>query len=470
MKSQELKNLSEEERRLLLTRCYLNPVLWFEKVLGLTIKPFHKEWIEILFKNNRIAISAPTGFGKTSVFGIGYPLWLAYYKPRSKSLIISKTIRTQSSNVLEEIKYHIDNNPILMQLKPTDNSEWSKEKIICSNGSQIFYSSYSANVRGAHVDYLFADEVSTYMDDIIFYRDVSTRVDSKKGKLAAVSTPINTTDLLAQLINNKTYVSRVYPAVVNNESIWPERYPMEWMKNKRKEIGNSQFERNYMVNPHAESESPIFSLSSIEDCYDLHRCLTDDLDSDKNQVYIGVDLAISTGTRADYDVYTATEIDKDKIIIKKVLRAKGLPIEAKIERLKQMYDIFKNKASYVKFIIDESNIGHAIIDALRREGIPTEGQSFNSAARSQLLTNLKSIIESKRLIIPRNFEDPYTITFTNKLTEELIAFKEKESRLTRIKHLVSDAAHDDTVMSLALACKGAITRRPFEDYIASAND
>lgn len=453
------------EDTLLLTKCYLDPVLWFTEILGFTIKPFHREWIEMLFKHNKIAISAPTGFGKTSIFGIGYPLWLAFFKPRSKSLIIAKTIRTQSANVLEEIKHLIETNPILNKLKPKDTfSEWSKEKITCSNGSQIFYSSYSPNIRGIHVDYLFADEVATYLDDLIYYRDVSTRVDSKKGKIAAVSTPITTTDLLAQLLNNEEYISKVYPAIVDGKSIWPEKYPIKWLNDKKKEIHGANYERNYMCNPRAESANPIFPLSSIEDCYDITRGFSEITEG--NQVFAGVDLAISSGPRADYDVYTIIEKVGDLCIIRWAERGKGIPIESKEIRLKQLCEKYKP----IRIIIDESNIGHAIIEDLRKEGFPVESQAFNALARNSLLSNLKRLIDTKKLIIPRNKEDPYAMNYTNVLTEELIGFKEQESRLTKIKHLVSDAAHDDTVMSLALACKGSMTSRTFTDYIASGND
>ncbi len=222
--------LKGENERLFMTRCYLNPCLWYERVLGLDLQPFHKEWINHLFSKDRLVISAPTGFGKTTIFGVGFSLWMAYFKPNSVSLIVSKTIRTQSANILEEIKGSIENNEILMKLMPSDTKTyWTKEKIRCSNGAQILYSSYSPNVRGIQADYVFADEVAVYLDDVIYYRDVATRVISKKGKIAAVSTPINTTDLLAQLLNNEAYYSKVYPAIVRNKSIWESKFPLKYL-------------------------------------------------------------------------------------------------------------------------------------------------------------------------------------------------------------------------------------------------
>ena len=84
-----------------------------------------------------------------------------------------------------------------------------------SNGSIIQYCANSSNIRGLQADYLFADEIATFEDHEIFWRDVASRVKNKQGTLAAVSTPINTSDLLAQLMNRKGYFSKRYAALVD---------------------------------------------------------------------------------------------------------------------------------------------------------------------------------------------------------------------------------------------------------------
>jgi hypothetical protein len=63
-----------------------------------------------------------------------------------------------------------------------------------------------------------------------------------------------------------------------------------------------------------------------------------------------------------------------------------------------------------------------------------------------------------------------TRDFTDQLTEELIGFRDTTSRKTSTKQLVSTSAHDDTVMSLAMACKGAsMLSQSFEDPIGVGN-
>lgn len=466
--------LQGEDEKVFLTSCYFNLEKWGERVLGLQLKPFHKDWLNILREHDLIAISAPTGFGKTTIFGHLYSLWMAYFKPGSISVIVARSIRTQSANILEDIKTVIENNEILKELIPKDvKTSWTKEKLVTSNGSKIFYSSNSVNIRGIQADYVFPDEIATYENHEIFYRDIITRVISKKGKVAGVSTPVHTNDLLASVMSKPGFFSRVYPALVdsegkpdlNGESIWPERFPKEYLLKKRETIGIANFERNYMCNAKAEAESPFITLSSVEDCYDLSRSFTSETE-EEGKVYIGCDFAYSSGPQADFDAFVVVEYVGDKIVILHGERHKGVPIPAKLARLRELKRLYNP----FRFVMDESNIGQGIIQPLRSEGFPIECQSFHSQARRTILIDLKALIENKRVIIPRNGDIPQTVTFTNKLTEELIGFKDEESKITKTRHLVSSAAHDDTVMALAMACKGARTATSvWEDFVAAGN-
>ena len=88
-----------------------------------------------------------------------------------------------------------------------------------------------------------------------------------------------------------------------------------------------------------------------------------------------------------------------------------------------------------------------------------------------MLINLATMIQpdksgTSQLVIPRDPEDSLTMTFTNKLVEELLSFIEQKSQSTNMTSIVSKGPHDDTVMSLALACKGSAEQKEFIDMIA----
>jgi len=466
--------LQGEDETAFLTSCFFDFEKFYTRVLGMEVAPFHREWIQVLKKYKFIAISAPTGFGKTMLFGVGYPIWLSFFKPKSESLIVSNTVRSQSAEILETIKLTIETNEILRQLIPADmRTSWTKEKMIMTNFSKIQLCANSKSVRGHHPDYEFCDEVAVYDDHDVFWRDVVTRVDNKKGTLACVSTPVNTSDLLAQLMNKEGFFHKFYPALIdkegnadmNGESIWPSKFSKEYLlKEIKGKTSLSNFEKNYLCNPRAEAEDPIYTLASIEDSYDVSRSFSNQTEG--GIVYIGCDFAVSSGPTADYDSYVVVEYLGDKIIIRHGERHRGLPLPIKFERLRELKRIYNP----TMFVMDPNNVGTSIIIQLTMEGFPVESQSFQSLARRKLLIDLKSAIDNKRLIIPRNLEHMETITFTDKLTEELIGFRDTTSVRTKSKQLISTSAHDDTVMALAMACKGAsMLSQSFEDPIGVGN-
>lgn len=460
--------LQGENEKDFMLKCFFDKSLWCTRVLGLTIKPFHKEWLDIFDKYDRINIRAPTGFGKTQIFGIAIPLHYAYFKPNSQVLVMCKNIRTQSATILEDIKYVTENNEILKELKPNDTSKtWSKDRMITSTSSKIFYSSYTVNVRGSHVDYIFNDEIATWIGSNNYFENVVTRAVSKQGKIAGVSTPVSSTDLQARLFENPSYYCKSYPAIVNykngnyatGESIWPEKFPLSLLLKIRYEIGHVMFEKNYMVNPKAEAENAIFPADSIEKCWDHTAKFT--TEHFGGTVTIGADFCVAQGPTADYDCFVVTEQIGDKTIIKHGERHR-YSTSMKIQRLKELWEMYQP----TRIILDESHIGTSVLQDLRSQGYLVEAQSFQHKARNQLLMNLKNLFDNKLIVIPKS-RDPLTKTFVDLLEEELIGFKEQEVGEVKMKRLVSTTAHDDTVMALAMACKRAKFNRPFQDCIGS---
>ena len=465
--------LQGEDEQEFMLKCYFDLELWCERVLGLTLKKFHREWLRMIKNNDRLAIAAPTGFGKTTIFGIAYPLWLLYFKPKAHVLIISKSIRTQSAGVLGDLKNMIEENEILKTLVPTDkNHSWTKERINTTNGGRLWYSSYSVNIRGVAVDYVFGDEVATYLESGNYFENVVTRVAAKKGKIACVSTPVDTTDLLAQLMENDSYISKAYPAIFDfkngdyttGTSLWPEKFPVSYLMGLKKEIGVSKFEKNYMVNPRAESEGTIFPVKSIAGCFDYDAKFNSKLVQD-SQIFIGCDFAIACGPTADFDAYVVVEKTDNNVIIKHGETHKGIPVSEKVKRLQILEQLYKPQL----MIMDESSVGTAVIQELRMLGLPVEAQSFQSRARNSLLINLKRLIDNKNLVIPKNKEDEQTMEFVRKLEEELIGFKEVKSQQTGVIHYVSSTKHDDTVMGLAMACKRVAVNKDYVDAIGVSN-
>ncbi len=430
-----------------------------------TIKPFHKEWCDLLQAQDRLAIAAPTGYGKTEIFGICYPIWQAYFFPKSQSLIVSKVVKGQSQNIIEEIKVRLEENELLRELIPDDKKyEWSKDKMICPNGSKINLSPYSISVRGAHVDYIFGDEIATYMDKQddynIWFRDVLSRVASKKGKVAGVSTPLEPGDLITLLINKKGWYSKIYAALVDKEGnpteppyknsipVWPEKHTFEDLMRIKDEQGEENFERNYQCNPKAVVAKSIFNMKDITYGYDEKRNYTH-----KHQggmIFIGGDFAMSEHPSADKDAFVVIEKLADTMIIKHIEIHHGIPVDEKINRLLELCRLHRP----FQVLLDASNVGTYVSQQILNNGYPAIPKPFGPKSRNLLLSTLKIVIGDRKLIIPYNKENFETIRLGEELTLQLIGFKEEKSTKGFTTY-VSTATHDDIAMALALAVSGA---------------
>ena len=431
--------------------CYLNPKIWCEDVLGLEMADFHIEWLRLVQNNQRVAILAPTGFGKTEILAISYTLWIAWFQERKEILIISKDIK-QSTKILERLKDVIEDNELLRDLIPAKQDTWTKTEINTSTKCKIFCKSFNQKetLKSYHVDYIICDEAASYDDADIFFRYIVTRVNAKKGKLVCISTPVSITDLMSQLINDpkKEYACGVYPCIKNNESIWPTRFPLKDLDRIKNEIGISAFEREYMVNPKAQAEDCLYPPRMIFDNCDLNRGFR--RESSGGDIIIACDFAISSGITADFDCYLVVEKVGDIVMILWGETHKGINIEAKVIRLKELYNIYHPK----KFIVDESQVGAAVIEEMRKEAIPIEGAKFDPSSRNSRLIHLRKLLELKKISIPRDASDPTCMRFTTRLIEEMIAFAETKTKAQTTTYK-SKSAHDDTVMALSLAVGGA---------------
>ena len=90
-----------EEENMFLMRIATDFKYWAERVCGLEILPFHMEWFYAMQNNKRIAITAPTGFGKTQIV-IAYILWRCWSQKNKDFLIVSIAIH-QSVKILDRI-------------------------------------------------------------------------------------------------------------------------------------------------------------------------------------------------------------------------------------------------------------------------------------------------------------------------------------------------------------------------------
>jgi len=318
-----------------LTKCKVDFKFFCERMLNLTelggIHKFQLEWFYAAQNNTRLMIEAPSGFSKTEIMGVAYPLWFLWNNKNKKILLISKTIKQAEGNLLQRMKGYIDDSEFLRELIPTDaNRTWNKQEIRTTNGCWVVNVPYSINIKGYRSDLSILDEADSYDEVSIYFDHVTSRMNPG-GKIILISTPEGPTRLLGTIRSrnpNTPYIKTV--AIVDEKGkpkeeplskgkcIWPERFSISDLMKKRVEMGESAFQKNYMCNIMTESEDTIFTLKNIYACYDITLQFSTEIVPGA-QYFIGADFAISKGPRADYDAFSVIEKVNDQCILKHIM-------------------------------------------------------------------------------------------------------------------------------------------------------
>lgn len=108
----------------------------------------------------------------------------------------------------------------------------------------------------------------------------------------------------------------------------------------------------------------------------------------------------------------------------------------------QSIQLFSHRYNNPLIYIDATGVGDPIFEALDNAKLKVEPFKFTQETRSALLNNLRILIDTRRIKIPN---DPILI-------DELKSFRMSLNGRGRLVVEVPDGLHDDTVMSLALAC------------------
>jgi len=461
-----MRNLNEilqgEDLISFLNSCEYNFEKWCTRVLGIELQPFQKEWVQAVEMYSRIAILAPSGFGKTTMLGIAYPLWKCWFNSNFQTLIVSNSLE-QSWRITEQVREIIDENELLVNMRPTNfQLTWNKQTLIFSNRSRFRTRPFNINIKGEQVDFILCDEASSFKNTVQFFDYVVTRAISKKGKIVCISTPESPFDLMAQLKDNSQFFYKAYPAIQDGQSIWAKRFSIEYLMKTKRLIGEELFQKNYMVNPQAQAERPLFPMNQILNCCEGKESFKNSYQKEDSMKFIVCDFAISSGPRADFDVYIVGEKIDNILYITYAERHRGFPIDAKVQVLKGLYEKYKPIAIY----LDESHIGRAVLDELKLQGIPVRGYTFDSKSRENYLMQLRIIFERNLIRIPSNKEDAYTYNFTKKMIQELGGFNIVENPETGTKKYIGKG-HDDIVMTLALLAYVSTQQKPSLSFFAS---
>ena len=417
-----------------------------EHVLGnKDLAPFHMEPVKYIYDSKFILIIWPRGHLKTTIWDEDYLVW-RMWKERNIELATVSSALEQSQKTIENIQRLIEDNEFLKDLIPKDKSEtWNKSQINTSNGNRLYQKPYNSTSRGMHVDYLVLDDIlreeKLSQEQIkeyfwsIFYPTVQTR----RGKIIMIGTPMTTKDLFADL-SKMPDVKTIKKACVEvddkgawKEPIWPQNFSLEQLNSIKANQGTLVFEREYMCNP-LGGGSNIFKNINIGKHKEINKPIPTE------EYYMGVDVAMASGTTRDFTVFSLLGLDGDTGLIKqrRMERYKGWNEDMIIKRTEELC----NKFNIKKVLIENIGLSIGIVDKMEKEKrAPVEGFLTNRTGKEELISSIAVGFETNVLEILDN-----TIQYN-----ELLGFKAKEDDRSGKMTYEGVGEHDDTVIALGLA-------------------
>lgn len=429
-------------------------------VLRQKIGRMHKEWIaEAMNKEKHLCVESARGHFKTTILSIDFPLWIMFNQKESKTFVILSASLEQSTEIMQNLKRNIEDNPFLREVLYPDNihsTKWSETQIRTKNGHRVLCIPFGDAARGKHPDYCICDdvlkaEVQTDVEDAkrIFYGVIYPTVQAKRGKIIVVGTPVSFVDLLADLSTKPNFTFIKYPAIITDTSgnwvspQFPEHFDLAQLRSVQETMPAHLWAREYMCNP-VSGETSVFPPEVIKKCLMAYPAAQSLCAASKETTrYMGGDVAVSMGKGADWSVYTTLErAGSGPLLVKDIVR-RHISTEENISLVVSLNEIHRPSRIYV----EKTGVGWGVAEGCRKH--PVIGSivtmfDTKAASKEKMLSRLEVYMRNGKLLIPQN----------DLLIQELSQFAYKKGKDGRWDY-ESLGEHDDMVMSLALALEAA---------------
>lgn len=431
---------------------------FFVDIMGMLYSGHHETWDKGLEENQYYCVKASRDHGK-SVFFMSYALWIAAFNPGTHIMIFSHSME-QTLEHMRFIRSNIDTVEILRDLKPTSGKPWAKSYFELTNGSRIMAKSVGGATRGFHPDVVVCDDIlwgttgTELQRAADWFYGVLLPVLHHSSRLMMVGTPFSYNDLYAELEQKETFLVETFPAInMKGEALWPERWDLESLEQRRLSMPAIQFSREYLCEPIHDVAS-MFPMDILETARDKDLVLLDRADTNFNeegqpdgiwgQHFIGHDPAISSDKNADFTAMTVMRMlpNEDVKQIVHVVHERGMSSLAQ----KRMMVILNNK--FQPDLIElEGNNFQRMLEAEMREmaaDMPIKVFMTTRTKKESLFMSLLLAFEQGHIKLP--YGDERSREYTHKVEQELNRFgMQKNGRLESV------GVNDDLAMSLALA-------------------
>lgn len=387
---------------------------------------FQKEIIKLTEdeKVKNLFIVAFRGSSKSSLITMSYILWSILGVQQKKCVIIASQTAQQAKMHLLNIKRELETNKMLKDdLGPfrEENSPWGMSMLVFPQyDAMIIPISTEQSIRG--------NRFGQYRPDLIVGDDLeddsSVRTKEARSKtydwlknevipagdshtrIVIVGNLLHEDSLLMRLkqeVENgdlRNAVFKEYPIIKNRKIMWPGKFPtLQDIENERKRIGNDySWHKEYLLNI-VSREGQVIPLGWIGR-YDA-------IPKDRNcyrGIYIGVDLAISTKTNADYNAFITgllCEI-KDEYFIYVLPNTvnKKMTFQEILDSIKLLYNSVESIYDYVFIAVENNGFQDAVPQMLEAMGIRNKAVRSSADKRCRLMT-VSNYVQAQKVLFPK---------------------------------------------------------------------
>ena len=383
---------------------------------------FQAEMITLLQRSPKdLYVVAFRGSGKSTIVTTIYPIWAIMGLQQKKFVLIFCETKAQAKQHMMNIRKELEDNDLLKKdlgpFKET-SEEWGSHSIVFSkSGARITVASAEQSIRGIRhhqyrPDLIICDDI----EDIPSTRTQESR-DKKYNWLRGEVIPAGDTNTRLIVVGNLLHedsllmrmkddiehgradgIFKTYPLVDEDGiCLWPGKYPNEEaIEAERKKTGNENaWQREFMLKVVSE-EDQVVHREWIQHYDDIPT-------TPHRWTKVGIDLAISLKTSADYTAMVAATLvgngEKAKLYVHPFPVNKRMDFPATVDMAKQLVST-ANVRGVIELLIEEVAYQQAFVQHMQASWYKARGIRVMHDKRSRLAV-ISHLIKNGNILFPK---------------------------------------------------------------------
>jgi phage terminase large subunit-like protein len=233
-------------------------------------------------KKNKFIVSIEEwarAHAKSTHFDIMIPFWLWINNDINVMLLVGKS-EEDAKTLLSDLQAEFENNPqILADFgKQISLGDWQDGNFVTKNGKAFFSLGRGQSPRGVRhrqhrPDYIVCDDID---DDVLVKNPKRVKetvnwilealfntMDVNGARFVLVNNRIGSNTVLTNMVKRPNVKHRIVNALdKHGKPTWHQKYSLDYFKQRREQIGEYAFQKEFMNNPHVEGE--IFKDEQIQ--------------------------------------------------------------------------------------------------------------------------------------------------------------------------------------------------------------